>query len=747
VKSRSLRYTLLSLPIWFKVLVGLVVVALVPLALLFAAMRPVLRDLSLQNLRLYVSENGERQQQAISSVFGQARANLDLFTADETTIRRLTNFLLRDTPPLRNSTVRVEPDQIRDLFNTVLLNPSTTLFDSVRLLDRNGRLVVAAALDDSRANVTGEDQSRSAAYRTAQNAQLNQDRPAQTMTVASMNGEPVIEFTHVLLWRDGKPLGYLIAELNIPRTLYGALVSSEASYPVYSFLLAGQELFISRDDTRDKALAALHSPATERAMTGETGVDVYTLSSSGTEVLGSYAPLLGTPLALIIEAPTSSAALQAQTYFASRLVLAGLVGLALAFLGAFAYHHLLAVPVQRLRQALQAIRAGQFDAAKAVMDRADEIGLLGGEIDSAQGRIVQLLAELRTRIATQTRDIAATQEISRYAVSQRDVRALLESVVELIVSRFPDIYHAQIYLLDTDRRVAILRASTGEPGRKLLEHGHRLAVSSASVVGLVTAQGRVVSVDDLAASPVHQRNEFLPETRSELGIPLRIGDDVIGALDVQSRQPSAFSDDLVSVLRTMADQIAVAIQNARLYEESVRRLTEIEQNNRRATQAAWQDYMRARRAPMLTSSAGHLPATPVSLRATALETRQIAVGPATARNTIPVAVPVLLRGHVLGVVEWELAGGAVDENRLQLAQDLANRLAVSLENARLFEESQRATERERIVNSITARLTAQTDVDEILQTAVREVGRALHAPQVTIRLEGAAEGEKGGQRS
>jgi GAF domain-containing protein len=110
------------------------------------------------------------------------------------------------------------------------------------------------------------------------------------------------------------------------------------------------------------------------------------------------------------------------------------------------------------------------------------------------------------------------------------------------------------------------------------------------------------------------------------------------------------------------------------------------------------------------------------------------MGDITGHNTIPVAVPIQLRGQTLGAVEWELPLDDMNENKLQLAQELANRLAVSLENARLFEESQRATERERIVNSIAAKLTPQTEVSEILQTAVREVGQALRAPQVSIRL-------------
>jgi GAF domain-containing protein len=191
----------------------------------------------------------------------------------------------------------------------------------------------------------------------------------------------------------------------------------------------------------------------------------------------------------------------------------------------------------------------------------------------------------------------------------------------------------------------------------------------------------------------------------------------------------------VSILETMAEQIAVAIENARLYQESVRRLEDIDRANREATMATWRDYIYGQRQRQISSEAGTRTGTDLSdLRKQAIASGRIVAGNPTNHNTVPVAVPILLRGQILGAVEWELPLDDMNDNKLQLAQELANRLAVSLENARLFEESQRATERERIVNSIAAKLTPQTEVSEILQTAVREVGQALRAPQVSIRL-------------
>jgi GAF domain-containing protein len=256
----------------------------------------------------------------------------------------------------------------------------------------------------------------------------------------------------------------------------------------------------------------------------------------------------------------------------------------------------------------------------------------------------------------------------------------------------------------------------------------------------VTDQRRTIVARDTSASQIHRRNEFLPETRAELAVPLIIGDRVIGALDVQSKEPDAFSDDLVTVLQTMADQIAIAIENARLYQESLRRVADIEAANRRATLAAWQDYIRVLRSSSLTRDAGVPDETTrdseaiSALRQQAIATGAVAIGQPTARATIPVAVPLILRGQILGAVEWELPQQTFNDEKIELARELANRLAVSMDNARLFQESQRNAERERLVNAIAARLTTQTSIDSILQLAVREVGQALRVPNVSIRL-------------
>ncbi|RMF39203.1 MAG: GAF domain-containing protein, partial [Chloroflexi bacterium] len=176
----------------------------------------------------------------------------------------------------------------------------------------------------------------------------------------------------------------------------------------------------------------------------------------------------------------------------------------------------------------------------------------------------RLLEETRRRAV----QLEAAAKVGRSATSILEREQLLPAVVELIRDHF-GYYHAQIFLIEETGRWAELRASTGEIGRILLERGHALEVGSNSVIGWVTRYGqpRVARVGE---DKVHFRNELLPDTQAELAIPLILGGRVIGALDVQSTDPEAFSEDEVAVLQLVADQITIAIENARLYDEQKR---------------------------------------------------------------------------------------------------------------------------------------------------------------------------------
>ena len=174
---------------------------------------------------------------------------------------------------------------------------------------------------------------------------------------------------------------------------------------------------------------------------------------------------------------------------------------------------------------------------------------------------VRFLDELRRRAD----ELQTASEIARDTSGTLALDLLLKNVVNFVRDRF-GFYHSSVFLLDDEQKYAVVRESTGIAGEEMKRRGHKLAVGSQSIIGYVTQHGEPLVINDVSKSEIHRPNPLLPETKSELGIPLKIGDKVIGALDVQSTQVNAFSPDDISILQLLADQIAVAISNAQAYE-------------------------------------------------------------------------------------------------------------------------------------------------------------------------------------
>ncbi len=717
-----------------KVVAALVALAALVILITGAVSTRSIQEVNLDSGRLLVEQTGARQAAVVASAISAADSAVRRFTVQEQA--RLFGLLLADVRV--NDSVafpQSSTSEVANLLRNELLALPASLFENVRLVDRNGRVLAQAARS---VPLSGDPiGARAPAYIAAINGAIRgEDR---VLSVSQVNFTPIVEQTEILRWRDQTPIGFLVVRLNNRRIFFDPLTLAADNNPfrLRSFIVTANGVLITPDGVRPESLRAADSLAAGRAIEGEIGSDIYS-ADDGIEYVGYYAPIRGAPLALVTQASTSDARARYDVALTPRRIATAVGLLAIMVFGGLLIAQLVIPSLNRLRRSVQSMAYGNLDADIPETGRKDEIGALASNIQAMRDQVRGQIDTLEISIADRVRDLDATQEISRFAATQRDLQRLMDSVVNLIIDRFGNIYHAQIFLLDADAQDALLRASTGTVGAELLRRGHRLGVGSVSVIGQVTSQGRIVIARDTAVNPVHKRNEFLPDTRAELAVPLRVATTIIGALDVQSRERDAFNEEQVDILQTMADQIAVAIQNARLYEDVNRRLQDIEERNRRATVSAWQDYMQERRRDSIVRESGIASEFDHSdLKEAASLTGELVVGRVTPRQTIPIAVPIVLRGQVLGIVEWEMPVGVLSEDKLELARELAGRLAISLDNARLFQETQRTAERERVVNSIVANLTAQTNIDDILQTAVREVGQALRAPQVSIRLGGA----------
>ncbi|MEL6272961.1 MAG: GAF domain-containing protein, partial [Chloroflexota bacterium] len=340
-------------------------------------------------------------------------------------------------------------------------------------------------------------------------------------------------------------------------------------------------------------------------------------------------------------------------------------------------------------------------------------------------------------------------EVGQITLGLVTLDELLPRSVDFIRDRF-GYYHVQIFLVDESTRVAWLRASTGDVGQTLIKRGHHLNVGSESVIGQVTERGETVIARDTDQASVRYRNELLPDTRAELALPIRDGDRVIGALDVQSTRVDAFPPGDVQALQIMTNLLGTSITNAKLFEDqrfSMREnqrlyleaegsLREIQRLNQQLTRESWTRFvedMGDRSGLSLEDGQIEHTSEWSNLLTQAGQTRQTITDPSDEDN-LTVAVPITLRGEVIGAVEIEPDTDLDEADTIEIVKSVADRLAVSLENARLFEESQQTTFYEQRINSIVEKYQNATTVDELLQVTLQELSDTLGAQQGAIRL-------------
>jgi GAF domain-containing protein/DNA-binding response OmpR family regulator len=355
--------------------------------------------------------------------------------------------------------------------------------------------------------------------------------------------------------------------------------------------------------------------------------------------------------------------------------------------------------------ALQIANAGDAPldtTAAAPADGMSEI-LQAFETLRAQVRNLNQTLDISTQRYQRNLEIAA--RISRETATLRDVDELLNRTIQLISTEY-GFYHAQIFLVDDIGKNALLRYSMGEAGAQLLAMGHKLAVGSASVIGQVTARGTAVIVTDTTTNESgepHRFNPLLPTTRAEMALPMMIGGRIIGALDIQSESPDVFREDEIQIFQLLADQIAIAIQNARLIVESETRVQQIADINRQFTQRAWQ---------------GSLESGEVASEYTYDLIDMQPVAPDHAAYSVPITV----RGVVIG----ELAANADPDMALTdgdqvFLRAIADRVGLAIEGARLLTETQTSLVETFVLYQLSRSLSDANSLRDLIEAIITSV--------------------------
>jgi GAF domain-containing protein/HAMP domain-containing protein len=734
IRQASLS-TKLSLVILTAILIPIVVLGII--SFISAS------NIATENLEAFVAESGSRRLQSIEKEMNTAAVVLQEFIPQNED--RLALRLVDRSDGIVNTGQSDAEKQVTDIFNSELLQ--TGYFNSVSLVTKDGLQAVQlqpfAAASASRNQLTYNEQNTENIRIGAERLE-NTDSAGMTFAITYHAEALHITIIHAVFSTqddDTRILaGYLLADLNLDRIIFINLVREEEPFNAYAYLLFPLTNTLIASPQTDLSLIDITSIGAERIRSRQTGIGHYFVGEAvRREVLG-YSEVVQTQLAIfgvVVEVNTSvvSEQLLDQALTLIFPLIVGTVGILAVFL-VFISNQMVVPPLNRLRQAVLGMTHGSFDEPVPDTIREDEIGSLAKSFVDMRDHVRNLTDDMNHKLIERTRDVQVIQGISRAVTAERDIQRLMDRVVNLIVNNFPTIYHAQIFLIDEDHEYAVLRSSTGEAGQSLLTRGHKLAVGSVSVIGQVTEQGQVVIARDTLESNVYRRNEFLQETVAELAIPLRLGNEIIGALDVQSKQRDSFDADQVSALQTLADQVTIGLENARLYSESERLIANIEREHTARTRTNWQEYLYDQRQTGIQKQAGIQTDYNFSHLAQAVYTSgEAIVGDRTKRDTIPFAVPIVFRGQVLGVAEYEVSHADFSYDKVLLAEELVSRMAISLENARLFQTSHQAVERERIVNEISTKLTGQTDIEDIIQTAIQEIGQALRTPQVAVRLQ------------
>lgn len=393
--------------------------------------------------------------------------------------------------------------------------------------------------------------------------------------------------------------------------------------------------------------------------------------------------------------------------FQIQSTIVSILALVLGAILAFFISRTVSVPLKELISTFKAIEAGDL-SKRANVTATDEIAEVTMHFNSMVASIEELRGTLEKQVEDRTRLLKATNDLAKVSSSILDPDELLAKIINMFTDQF-NYYYAAIYIIDPGEKWAELKEATGEAGKVLKQNHHRLELTSKSMVATSIREKAPRISQNTSDEKQRVENPLLPYTRSEIALPLIAGDRILGALNVQSTKTGDFGLEVIETMQNMAGQVAIALENARLFQETQLRINE----------------MRAIQQQYLVEGWGSL-----SMRKNELE---YSIGESNDANTQKLITPINLRDQTIGQIALESSGDWTTEQK-NLIDAVATQAAIALENARLVNESRQIATRERMLAEINSKIWASTTIDGVLQTAVKELGRRLDASSATIEL-------------
>lgn len=410
----------------------------------------------------------------------------------------------------------------------------------------------------------------------------------------------------------------------------------------------------------------------------------------------------------------------------------------------------LAAPIQTLTQVAARITQGELGYRPMNTTTIPEIRVLNQSFYSMADQQKALIENLEERVAARTSELhAASEQVQRRAAQLQtisevahaislvqDIDKLLFSIANLISGRF-NFYHVGIFLLDSSNEYAVLSATNSEGGRRMLERGHRLKVGEVGIVGYAAGWGKPRIALDVGSDAAFFNNPDLPETRSEMALPLLVRERVIGVLDIQSKETAAFKEDDFDLFHTLANQVAIAIENARLFSETRQALEEAEKLYSEFIQKGWSGLLKTQQTyGVRLTTQGLQPLSEYVNYPEIKRALESVTSVTESKKNSCLAIPLTVRGEPIAVLDIRVPENRTwSDDEISMVQRIADRAALALENARLAESASQRARKERAISELSTKISASIDIRNVLQTAVEELGRILPGSDVEIRLE------------
>jgi GAF domain-containing protein/CHASE3 domain sensor protein len=433
----------------------------------------------------------------------------------------------------------------------------------------------------------------------------------------------------------------------------------------------------------------------------------------------------------------------AQTQVLTGGFAAVILGVALAFI----FRRGIINPVRRLTNVAEQIRGGNLNA-QARVESKDEIGVLAGTFNDMTAQLRQTLEDLergQQDLNRQNQYLGILAVLSERLSAILDLETLLAEVVNQVKERF-DYYHTHIYLVDENNEYLVMAVGAGWAGAQMKAAGHKILLNTPhSLVARAARTQEIVRVDNVREAEDWLPNPLLPDTYSEMAVPIILDGQTAGVLDVQENEVAGLDEDDADLLRLLANQAAVAIRNARLFTQIEVALTEARLAQEKYIEQSWQSDHKKQHTEYLHTRS--IAATPLATAVVAEARRlgQMHAQPAIVTidsnqphsNTL--VAPVRLSGKTIGVLHVHPPDGDSgispwSEQDLELVETILDQVAQTAENLRLFDETRQRATQEKNIREVTDKLRAAPNLDLLLKTAARELGHRLGVEHTVLEL-------------